>query len=217
MKKTAALQGQKKNHKDIKIPFPDNLAIKKPYYKMDSKFRTVYITDPRFERNNLRHITAKSKHLKGRADITVFVPEEAHELNQVPLLTLLHGVYGSHLDWPYKAGVHFIADRLIKENKLNPIMIAMPSDGLWGDGSGYITHKNGNDYEKWIVEDVPNAVSETVNFFDRNDSLRFISGLSMGGYGALRIGAKYPAIYKGISAHSSITTLKEMQSFIEDT
>lgn len=47
-------------------------------------------------------------------------------------------------------------------------------------------------------------------------SLLFIAGLSMGGFGALRIGAKYSGRFLGISGHSSITCLEQMKLFVEE-
>ena len=38
----------------------------------------------------------------------------------------------------------------------------------------------------------------------------------MGGYGALRLGAKYAAQISGISAHSSITHIGQMADFVEE-
>lgn len=39
----------------------------------------------------------------------------------------------------------------------------------------------------------------------------------MGGYGAPRLGALHPEAYAGISAHSSITDVGQMQGFVEET
>jgi len=94
------------------------------------------------------------------------------------------------------------------------VLLVMPSDGLWGDGSAYTKH-NGLDFEKWIVEDVINATRELIPQA-KNTSKIFIAGLSMGGFGALRIGAKYSAIFDGISAHSAITELSQMKLFIAE-
>jgi S-formylglutathione hydrolase FrmB len=94
------------------------------------------------------------------------------------------------------------------------MIIAMPSDGLWGDGSGYLAH-NGLDFERWIVEDVVQALIEKIQGVTR-DSPLFIAGLSMGGFGALRIGAKYGKRFRGISGHSSITNLRQMALFVEE-
>ncbi|MFT7033285.1 MAG: putative tributyrin esterase [Cyclobacteriaceae bacterium] len=178
-----------------------------------SKFRTTSISDPKFERDNLRYITVKTPNLKGRGDICVFVPEGSSVID-LPMVILLHGVYGSCWAWSMRAGAHLTAQRLINENKIKPMILVMPSDGLWGDGSAYLPH-NSFDFEKWIVEDVSNVVIELITQASDN-SPRFISGLSMGGFGALRIGSKYPQEFKGISGHSSITSLEQMNLFVEE-
>src|SRR3546814_14097692 len=88
--------------------------------------------------------------------------------------------------------------KMIESGEIPPVVIAMPSDGLWGDGSGYLPH-NGYDFEKWIAEDVPDVLAQSIPGAG-TDAPLFISGLSMGGFGALRIGARYGHRFKGISA-----------------
>lgn len=177
-------------------------------------FRTIEKSNPEFESNHLSFITVKTKNLKGRGDICLFVPP-LEGLKDVPLLILLHGVYGSAWVWSQKAGVHFSAWEMIKKGETKPMVIAMPSDGLWGDGSGYLPH-SGYDFEKWIVEDVINAVIENVEAISGKSDL-FISGLSMGGFGALRLGIKYSDKFKAVSAHSSITGIGQMPLFVEES
>ncbi|AUP80507.1 alpha/beta hydrolase [Flavivirga eckloniae] len=178
-----------------------------------SKFRTTEISDPRFEANNLRHITVKSKHLKNRGDITVFVPP-GDDLTDLPIVVLLHGVYGSHWIWSQKTGIHLKMKTWIENGDLRPMIIAMPSDGLMGDGSGYLPLKN-SDFENWIVDDVPNAVVELIPQASENSNL-FIAGLSMGGFGALRLGIKHHNKFSGVSGLSSITVVEEMALFVEE-
>lgn len=177
------------------------------------KFRTTEISNPEFESNNLRFITVKTQNLKGRGDICVFVPS-GKNLKNVPIVTLLHGVYGSNWVWTQKAGVHFIALKMMEERLIKPMVLAMPSDGLWGDGSGYVRHQHQN-FENWIVDDVINAVIENITITSEESSL-FIAGLSMGGFGALKLGSKYSKKYKAISAHSAITNLQQMNLFVEE-
>ncbi|TPN82823.1 alpha/beta hydrolase [Aquimarina algicola] len=181
---------------------------------MDSKFRTTEISDPQFESDNLRFITVKTQNLKGRGDICLYVPKLNLPAN-VPLVILLHGVYGSAWIWSQKGGVHKTANEMINQKEIAPMLIAMPSDGLWGDGSAYLPHNSYN-FEKWIVEDVINAVKENIEEVNDNSPI-FIGGLSMGGYGALRIGAKYPKLFKGFSGHSSITDISQMTLFVEES
>ncbi|MDV7185940.1 alpha/beta hydrolase-fold protein [Lutibacter sp. TH_r2] len=178
-----------------------------------SKFRTTEISNPEFESNNLRFITVKTLNLKGRGDICVFVPP-GENLKDLPIVTLLHGVYGSAWIWAHKAGVHFTALKMMKQGIIKPMVLAMPSDGLWGDGSAYLPHNNKN-FESWIVDDVNHAVIENIDCVSKKSDL-FISGLSMGGYGALRLGAKYSEKYKAISGHSSITNKNQMHLFVEE-
>ena len=165
-----------------------------------STFRTTEISNPIFEADSLRYITVKSEHLKGRGDICVFVPK-GNKQTDLPITILLHGVYGSSWSWAMSGGAHITAQNLIDNGLMKPMIVAMPSDGLWGDGSAYLKH-NGIDFEKWVVKDVIDAVKELIPQAAKSIHT-FISGLSMGGYGALRIGAKFGSKFKAISAHSS--------------
>jgi len=178
-------------------------------------FRTIEISDPQFEFGNLRFITVKTPNLKGRGDICLFLPLFGPETKEIPLIILLHGVYGSSWAWALKAGVHETADRMIRNRDIKPMAIAMPSDGLWGDGSAYLAH-HGLDFERWIVDDVPLAAAEVSSKINKNSPL-FISGLSMGGFGALRLGIKYHSQFSGISAHSAITDLNQMSLFVDES
>lgn len=180
---------------------------------MENLFRTTEISDPKFESDHLRFITVKSENLKGRGDICVFVPPVDHAEN-LPLVILLHGVYGSAWVWSQKAGVHRTALQMIEQGEIPPMVIAMPSDGLWGDGSGYLAH-NQKDFEKWIVDDVPDAIKENISAVSERSDL-FLAGLSMGGFGALRMGIKYGDKFKAIAGHSSITEIAQMPLFVEE-
>jgi S-formylglutathione hydrolase FrmB len=181
---------------------------------MPSRFRTIELSDPRFEFDNLRWVTVKSPALGQRADLTLFHPPSIHESRDVPLVILLHGVYGSHWAWALKGGAHRTAARMIQAGELPPLVVAMPSDGLWGDGSGYVPHA-GQDFDRWIVEDVPAAVHESVPAAGERSPV-FISGLSMGGFGALRLAAKHPEKFRAAGGHSSMTHFDQHRQFVEE-
>ncbi|MBX2874574.1 MAG: esterase family protein [Saprospiraceae bacterium] len=180
-----------------------------------SSFNTVQLSDQNFEKDGLRFLTVKSKNLKARGDICFYVPEVPEDTNDLPIYILLHGVYGSAWVWAFKGGAHHTAKRLISESQIRPAIIAMPSDGLWGDGSGYIWHSEKN-FAEWIVSEVPLAIRENCTYAGE-DSPLCIGGLSMGGFGALRLGALYSKKFKAISAHSAITRFEEMGSFVEES
>lgn len=180
---------------------------------MDSPFfRTIEVSDPRFERDGLRHVTVKSPALKARADITLFVPRMAEAHRTLPLVILLHGVYGSHWAWAMQGGAHRTAAGMIDRGEIPPMVLAMPSDGLWGDGSGYLRHAQ-QDFEGWIADEVPFAVRAVVPQVTA-DSRCFLAGLSMGGFGALRIGVRRGDRFLGVSGHSSITDIDQFAAFM---
>jgi putative tributyrin esterase len=167
-----------------------------------------------FEREGLRFATVKSSALGRRADCCIWAPRLSPGEDIETLLILLHGVYGSAWSWALKTGVHHTAQRMIERGEIRPLAIAMPSDSLQGDGSGYLTYPT-LDVERWIVEEVPALARLAVPALHR-DARVAIAGLSMGGYGALRLGAKYADSFHAISAHSSITRIEEMTSFVEE-
>ncbi|NAS12874.1 alpha/beta hydrolase [Poritiphilus flavus] len=179
-----------------------------------SSFHTIQLSDPIFENDGLRFLTVKSKKLKGRGDICFYVPDVPEAVTNLPIYILLHGVYGSAWAWALKGGAHHTAKKLVAEAQICPAIIAMPSDGLWGDGSGYIRHSE-KDFGEWIVSEVPLAIRENCPYAGP-DSPLCIGGLSMGGFGALRLGALYSNKFKAISAHSAITRFEEMSSFVEE-
>jgi putative tributyrin esterase len=162
----------------------------------------------------LQLITVKSNALGHRADLSAYCPAPAWLSSGMPLVILLHGVYGSHWAWSAKGAAPETLETLMADDIIRPMILAMPSDGLYGDGSAYVPHQKA-DYEKWIVEDVVQVMKEQFPVLT-DDSPIFIAGLSMGGYGALRLGAKYPQVFRAFSGLSSITHFEQMAQFVSN-
>lgn len=179
---------------------------------MNPSFRTIEISDPSIEQDGLSYLTVKSAALRGRADVTVWSPT-CFGVSQAVVI-LLHGVYGSHWAWALKGGAHRTAAWLISAGEIPPVTLVMPSDGLWGDGSGYVSH-GVQDFERWIAEELPTLIFRALPQVRENSPL-YIAGLSMGGFGALRIGARYHQRFRAISGHSSITHFDQLAKFVEE-
>ena len=181
----------------------------------ESQFRTLeaapIVATP--SQGNLQFVTVKSNALAGRGDITIYSPSQFSKAESLPVVILLHGVYGSHWSWAMQGQAHVTLQSVIDDGTIPPMILAMPSDGLWGDGSGYLNHSE-KKFEQWIVDDVPKAVSEVTG--NALDAPHFISGLSMGGYGAMRLGAKHAGRFSAFTGHSSITNLAQMSEFVEE-
>jgi putative tributyrin esterase len=178
-------------------------------------FRTLEVSDPALAPEGLRFVTVKSAALGQRADLTMHVPPQAEGQRDVPIVILLHGVYGSHWAWAFKGGAHRTAQRLVDEGAIPPLVLAMPSDGLWGDGSGYVRHAT-QDFERWIVDEVPAAVQQACTACGPASPL-CIAGLSMGGFGALRLAGRHPRRYVAAAGHSSITEAPQIDRLLAES
>jgi S-formylglutathione hydrolase FrmB len=102
---------------------------------------------------------------------------------------------------------------MIAAGEIPAMTLVCPSDGLHGEGSGYLPLANGN-FERWI-EQVPEIVGTVISSYSQNSPV-FLCGLSMGGYGALRLGSKFADKYAAISAHSSITSPDQFRHFLNE-
>jgi len=178
---------------------------------MPVQFPNAQLSRPIPGNESLRFLNFRGHALGCRGDVLLFSPPGIEKLDRIPLLLLLHGVYGCQWNWWLNGAIDVVAMEMLQEGATIPMMIAMPSDGLWGDGSGYVPHAHA-DYERWIVDDVPHCLHEL--FPQLRSEKFFIAGLSMGGFGALRLGMKYAARVQGISAHSSITGVEQLPRFI---
>ena len=177
---------------------------------MTSPFRNVEVSDPAYEVEGLREVTVASPALGRRGDVTVWAPPGAD--GPLPLVVLLHGVYGSHWAWARSAGAHRTAARLVATGEVGPLALAMPSDGLWGQGSGYLP-RAGEDSEAWVLDDVPRAARCAVP--GAGLAGLFLVGLSMGGFGALRLAAVRPDAVRGAVGLSSITRVEDFTGFVD--
>lgn len=179
-----------------------------------TKFHTIRKSNPRFSLEGVTHITVKSAALRRRVDTSVYVPSDSDDDIDLPVVVLLHGVYGSHWSWMGSAGAHLTLQKLIDSGDMSKFVLVTPSDGLWGDGSGYVDHGIEN-YEQWITTEIPNLLREEVDQVTDKSSF-YIGGLSMGGWGTLWCGIRNPSIFEGVSAHSAITHIDEMSKFVEE-
>jgi S-formylglutathione hydrolase FrmB len=180
----------------------------------EDTFRTLESSDPSIAPDGLRFATVKSKALGRRADVTLFVPPAARGVADVPIVVLLHGVYGSHWAWALKGAAHLTTARLIDEGALPPVALLMPSDGLSGDGAGYVAHTD-EDSERWIIDEVPALAREVIDGCTSRSPL-LLAGLSMGGFGALRLAGKYPRRLTAAAALSAVTRAGQFDALIEE-
>ncbi|WP_394174827.1 alpha/beta hydrolase [Thalassotalea litorea] len=168
-------------------------------------------SDNQYTPEKLTLLTVHSSHTSRRHSVSIYNAQSTSK--DLPVVILMHGVYGDHWCWMHLGGAHVVYERL-RQQGLNEFVLVMPSDGGIGDGSGYLPLANGEDYDAWVTDDLRAAVTQTIDGVSAK-SRWYISGLSMGGFGALRLSAKYPDKYQGISAHSSVTSIADLKLFTD--
>lgn len=115
-------------------------------------------------------------------------PPELQSVIKPPyqVLYLLHGLQRNHSSWCRFTSI----ERYVMDMGL---VVVMPTTqrGL------YINQPNGYAWGEFIAEELPRIISGMFHISEKREDT-FIGGLSMGGYGAVNIGLKYPEKYSNI-------------------
>jgi S-formylglutathione hydrolase FrmB len=121
----------------------------------------------------------------------VVLPDSyAKSKSAYPVLYLLHGGFGHYRDWvdktPDKTLLHSLADSY-------NIIIVLPEGEVF---SYYIDSQvdKGSQFESYLIKDVVPKIDNTYRT-NRTSRARAITGLSMGGYGALYLSARHPDVF----------------------
>ncbi|NOU88746.1 hypothetical protein GC102_23770 [Paenibacillus sp. LMG 31460] len=152
--------------------------------------------------------------LNARRVYRLLLPE-SRPVGSLPLLILLHGVHGSEIDWTEQGHVLQTMQGLIKEKRIGPMAILMPSDGLTAIGTGYLNWDAGRPhlYEDYLLEDLIPHVEQKWHVGGSKET-RAISGLSMGGYASIRLAFAYPEQFASSSSLSGFFHVQELAELI---
>lgn len=126
-------------------------------------------------------------------------PDDAHR--HYPVLYLLHGVGDDEKAWPTFGRVEETLDTMIAAGTLPPFIVVMPNGGRswWVDSADIGGPGN---FGSAMRDDLPAHVEATWRA-ETGRAGRFLAGLSMGGFGALRSGFAYPERYRAVGALSA--------------
>ncbi|WP_317128829.1 alpha/beta hydrolase [Hymenobacter elongatus] len=122
-----------------------------------------------------------------------------------PVLYLLHGAYGHFGDWlaktPDKRLVHRLADQY-------NIIIVMPEGETF---SFYLDSPVNKDsqFETYITKEVIGQIDNAYRTV-RSSKGRVITGLSMGGHGALYLSARHPELFAAAGSMSGALDLSAL-------
>jgi S-formylglutathione hydrolase FrmB len=146
---------------------------------------------------------------------TIHLPEGYNDSDEhYPTLYFLHGFGTNH--YLFYGGIHDIMDSLVSVGQVDPFIIVRP-DGSTSPylGSFYTNSALYGDFEDYIIYDLIEHIDNTYRTIDHR-LYRGISGHSMGGYGATKLGIKYYDLFGSVSSHSGALVFDNLTDLIPD-
>ncbi len=136
---------------------------------------------------------------------------DADKTRRFPILYFLHGLGDNEQTFLHTGGWNLVED-LREKGQLKDFLIATPA----GAASFYINSRDGKvRYEDFLLQ-------EFFPFIERHYRVRpgrasrAISGISMGGYGALHLAFAHPQLFSSVSAHSA-ALIEKLPVFLSGT
>ncbi|MNX62810.1 Diacylglycerol acyltransferase/mycolyltransferase Ag85B precursor [compost metagenome] len=122
-----------------------------------------------------------------------------------PVMYLLHGAYGHFSDWlkntPNKKLIHNLADQY-------NMIVVMPEGEIFSFYIDSPVNKE-SQFETFITQEVIQKVDKTYKTI-ANKNGRVITGLSMGGHGALYLSARHPDLFCAAGSMSGAVDMSTM-------
>ena len=123
-----------------------------------------------------------------RVNLLLPVDYDDHPERAYPVLYLLHGAGDTYASWAERTGVAEVAAAF-------PIVVVMPDGGHQATATWYADWVDGTwQAETYLTEVLPRYLAEHYRLLPRRAA---VAGLSMGGFGALSLAARYPGRYLG--------------------
>lgn len=168
---------------------------------------------------DLKIVEYDSKTLGTRRLMRVYTPPGYSTARKYPMLYLHHGLGNTSTEW-LRAGALVIADNLLADGKMQPMIIVFPqgsagstaadeSQGI-RDTAGY-----GARYENDLLKEIiPFVESRYSVYTDR--ARRAIAGMSMGGGQTLNIGLAHLDVFGSVVAVAAAPNTKPAATLIPD-
>jgi putative tributyrin esterase len=115
----------------------------------------------------------------------VLLPHEYGNGGSFAVLYLLHGLYGDYKNWDTRTGIEGYAQTI-------SFLIVMPdADNSWYTNSATVPQDK---FEDYIIKDLISEIDAKYRTI-REKRGRAIAGLSMGGYGAVKLAIHHPELF----------------------
>ena len=130
-------------------------------------------------------LTLHSSELRQDTHVNILIPKIDLQVDkQYKTLWLLHGLNGDNTSWTRLSSI----ERYAREREL---IVIMPSvDRSWYTNTAYNVN-----YFNYVTKELPEICSHLFKGISTKREDNIVGGLSMGGYGALKIALTYPERY----------------------
>lgn len=143
-----------------------------------------------------------SQSLRKMAALNVILPEQI--TGRLPVFYLLHGLSDDYSAWQRRTSI----ERYVQDLAL---IVVMPDGGRYF----YCDGVDAPHYESYLIQDLLPYIDSV--FPTRAERAgRAIGGLSMGGYGAIKLALKFPALFVSANGHSGAYDIASMPEPVRD-
>src|SRR6266481_8879828 len=139
-----------------------------------------------------------SKYVPGHIGYCAMLPPsyDANPGKRFPVLYFLHGLGGDQT-FLASSGASSVIEEAWEQKRLGEFVIITPQ----GENSFYINSRDGHIlYEDFFIREFVPQMERRFHLIGGRAG-RAISGVSMGGYGALRFAFKYPQMFASVAVH----------------
>jgi S-formylglutathione hydrolase FrmB len=148
----------------------------------------------------LEGLKIKSNILGYEVNYSIYLPPDYDLSNRsYPVVYLLHGFSDNENAWVQFGEVNLSADRAIANRDIPPMIIVMPDAKITWYLNDYLGK---NRYEDMFIQEFIPAI-ESAYRIRQGKEFRAISGLSMGGFGALLYSLHHPDLFVACVAFSA--------------
>jgi len=153
----------------------------------------------------LMHVHFRSEVLELSLSMSAIIPEKIcpYSDGKWPTLYLLHGLSDNHTIWQRRTSI----ERYVEEMNVAVIMPEVHR-------SFYTDMHHGGKYWTFISDELP-ALAERLFPLSAAREDRFAAGLSMGGYGAFKLGLRLPERYAAVASLSGAVDMAALRETAE--
>ncbi|WP_027086993.1 alpha/beta hydrolase [Cohnella panacarvi] len=158
--------------------------------------------------SRIEQVRFHSKALDAEKTMSVYLPPSYNPDAKYPVLYMFYGYGGTHDAFFSHLKLNGVADKLIREGRIDPLIIVSPDYG----NSFAVNTKKGEGrepggvsigpYEDYLIQDLIPYVDSNYST-QANKEGRYVGGISMGGFASLHLGFKHPDLFSRIGAHSA--------------